>query len=296
MGADAQTATAMGVEHSIKASGFTVKMVACDFNERIHVLNYEAEDPRAMIRGLMSEARLRDYGKIFLKAPAFDRRPLEDAGMVFEATITGYYSGQPAAVMSLYLNEGRMQRPFESKQREILEAIESRDPDSSASDLPDGYHMEVATAADVEELAALYSTVFESYPYPITNPAYLKSTMSSHVLYRIVRNAENVIVAAASAETCPRHRNAEMTYFATLPSERGLGLAQHILAALEDDMREWALPNLYTIARARSAGMNRVFYNRGYSRTGTLVNNCHIAGDFEDMHVWCKSVEPAVQN
>jgi putative beta-lysine N-acetyltransferase len=120
--------------------------------------------------------------------------------------------------------------------------------------------------------------------------------MDSHVLYRIVRNAENVIVAAASAETCRRHHNAEMTDFATLPSERGLGLAQHLLSALEDDMREWSLPNLYTIARARSAGMNRVFYNRGYSRTGTLVNNCHIAGHFEDMHVWCKTLEPAVQN
>ena len=59
---------------------------------------------------------------------------------------------------------------------------------------------------------------------------------------------------------------------------------------------ERRIDNLYTIARARSAGMNRVFYNRGYRWTGTLVNNCHIAGDFEDMHVWCKSVEPAVHN
>ena len=29
-------------------------------------------------------------------------------------------------------------------------------------------------------------------------------------------------------------------------------------------MAEREIPNLYTIARARSAGMNRVFYNRGY--------------------------------
>ena len=36
--------------------------------------------------------------------------------------------------------------------------------------------------------------------------------------------------------------------------------------------------------------MNRVFYNRGYEMTGTLVNNCHIAGQFEDMHVWCWKV------
>jgi hypothetical protein len=34
--------------------------------------------------------------------------------------------------------------------------------------------------------------------------------------------------------------------------------------------------------------MTRVFYNRGYVYTGTLVNNCHISGGFEDMHVWCR--------
>ena len=78
--------------------------------------------------------------------------------------------------------------------------------------------------------------------------------------------------------------------FATRPDQRCLGLAQHLLAALEEDMDARTIPNLYTIARARSAGMNRVFYNRGYELTGTLVNNCHISGQFEDMHVWCKSL------
>ena len=98
------------------------------------------------------------------------------------------------------------------------------------------------------------------------------------------------MVAAASAETQPPHRSAEMTDFATLPEQRGAGLAQHLLAALESDMADLGIFNLYTIARARSAGMNRVFYNRGYEWTGTLVNNCHISGSFEDMHVWCRRI------
>ena len=291
MGAGTQSTVEMGVEHRVKASNFTVQMVVSDFNQRIQILDYEARKPGEMIRGLVSEAHRRGYGKIFLKAPVFDRKALEDAGMVFEATITGYFSGQPAVVMSLYLNDDRMERPFESEQDDILEAIGSRPPDPSVPDLPDGYRMAVAKTSDLDELALLYRTVFDSYPFPITDPEYLLSTMNSHVVYRIVRDADDVVVAAASAETCRRHRNAEMTDFATLPSQRGLGLAQHILAALEDDMAVRSIPNLYTIARARSAGMNRVFYNRGYSMTGTLVNNCHISGQFEDMHVWCKSLD-----
>ncbi len=293
MGIGTQSTSEMGVEHRIKASDFTVQMVVSDFNRRIQILDYEAREPRAMIRGLVAEARNRGYGKIFLKAPVFDREALEDAGMVFEATITGYFSGQPAVVMSLYLNDDRMKRPFESEQDGILDTIGSRPPDDSVPDLPDGYRMAVAEASDLEELATLYRTVFDSYPFPITDPEYLLSTMNSHVVYRIVRDTEGVVVAAASAETCRRHRNSEMTDFATLPNQRGLGLAQHILAALEEDMAVRSIPNLYTIARARSFGMNRVFYNRGYTMTGTLVNNCHISGQFEDMHVWCKTLEPS---
>jgi putative beta-lysine N-acetyltransferase len=296
MGTGTRVAIEMGVEHRIKGNGFTVQMVASDFNQRIQVLDYEAQDPEMMIRGLVSEAHLRGYGKIFVKAPAFDQEALEDAGMVREASITGYFSGQPAVVMSLYLRDDRMERPYQSEQDEILEAIVSRPPDSAVPNLPDGYRMVIAGDVDLEELAELYQKVFDSYPFPITDPDYLLSTMQSHVIYRIVRDAEGFVVAAASAETSRRYRNAEMTDFATLPNQRGLGLAQHILAALEDDMADLAIPNVYTIARARSFGMNRVFYNRGYERTGTLVNNCHISGQFEDMHVWGKTLESSLQS
>jgi putative beta-lysine N-acetyltransferase len=296
MGTGTRVAIEMGVEHRIKGNGFTVQMVASDFNQRIQVLDYEAQDPEMMIRGLVSEAHLRGYGKIFVKAPAFDQEALEDAGMVREASITGYFSGQPAVVMSLYLRDDRMERPYQSEQDEILEAIFSRPPDPAVPNLPDGYRMVIAEDVDLEKLAELYQKVFDSYPFPITDPDYLLSTMQSHVIYRIVRDAEGFVVAAASAETSRRYRNAEMTDFATLPNQRGLGLAQHILAALEDDMADLAIPNVYTIARARSFGMNRVFYNRGYEMTGTLINNCHISGQFEDMHVWGKTLESSLQS
>ena len=285
---EAATSLDMGVEYRIKGDGFTVQMIASDFNSRIQVLSYEAHDPGAMVRALVSEAQTRGYGKIFVKAPLVEKGALEDAGMIAEATITGYFSGEPAVVMSMFLDGERMQRPFESDQNGILDTIQSRPADSTVPELPEGYRLIVAESGDTHELAELYREVFASYPFPISDPTYLEATMKSHVVYRIVRDAAGALVAAASAETCRRYRNAEMTDFATLPSQRGLGLAQHILAALESDMSGWAIPNLYTVARARSAGMSRVFYNRGYEMTGTLVNNCHISGRFEDMHVWCK--------
>ncbi len=275
----------------LEGDGFNAKVYFSPLNERLQVLSYEALKPRTMVESLSKGAREAGFGKVFLKAPVHQRAAFEDAGMEAEATITGYFAGQPAVVMSLFLDPVRRERPFLDEQQEILDAIRSRPADPSVPELPEGYRMLLARPADADELAGLYRTVFASYPFPITEPEYLVSTMRSHVLYRIVRDHDGTVVAAASAETDPEHRNAEMTDFATLANQRGLGLAQHILAALESDMAERDIANLYTVARARSAGMSRVFYNRGYAWTGTLVNNCHIAGRFEDMHVWCLSLE-----
>jgi putative beta-lysine N-acetyltransferase len=274
----------------IKGDGFTATVFLSALNQRIQVLEYEAENAHSLVASLEERACDAGFGKVFLKAPVYDKTGLEDAGMSVEATITGYFAGQPAAVMSLFLSDQRRQRPSLELQDSIMEMIRKRPANPSVPPLPEGYRLLPAQPADADELAKLYRDVFDSYPFPINDPEYLVSTMENGVVYRIVRDERGALVAAASAETQPGLRNAEMTDFATLPDQRGLGLAQHILAALEEDMVDRGIPNLYTIARARSAGMSRVFYNRGYELTGTLVNNCHIAGRFEDMHVWCKSM------
>jgi len=274
----------------IEGAGFAARVYLSPLNQRIQVLSYEAEDTRRMVSDFVDKARNLGFGKIFLKAPLSDQARFEEAGMSAEASIGGYFNGKPAVVMSLFLTDERRRRPYADDQETILEKIRERPAGSAVSALPDGYQMHLGSLRDAEEVARLYGEVFASYPFPITDPEFISSTMKSNVLYRIVRDAKGVLVGAASAETSPKLHNAEMTDFATLPSQRGLGLAQHILAALEDDMVERDILNLFTIARALSAGMNRVFYSHGYEWTGTLVNNCHIAGQFEDMHVWCKSL------
>ena len=274
----------------IEEAGFEARVFFSTLNQRIQVLSYDAQDAHLMVADFEDKARTVGFGKVFLKAPLSEKVCFEEAGMCAEATIEGYFDGQSAVVMSLFINEERRQRPHAQEQDDILKKIRERPASSSVPALPDGYEMSPGGLRDAAEVACLYREVFASYPFPITDPGYIASTMKSNVLYRIVRDGNGVLVGAASAETSPERHNAEMTDFATLPSQRGLGLAQHILAALEDDMAEREILYLYTIARARSAGMNRVFYNRDYEWTGTLVNNCHIAGQFEDMHVWCKSL------
>jgi len=286
---DGLTASTANIPTRVQGDGFDARILFSPLNRRIQVLDYEANDTGALVESLGNGAREADFGKVFLKAPVHEQAGFEAAGMVAEATIDGYFAGQPAVVMSLFLDEERMHRPFADEEASILASIRSKPTKTAAPQTPADHTMTRATTADADDLAGLYDRVFASYPFPITEPDYLVSTMESHVVYRIVRNPAGALVAAASAEMDLEHRNAEMTDFATLPETRGLGLARLLLSALERDMARRGICNLYTVARARSAGMNRVFFNNDYSWTGTLVNNCHIAGGFEDMHVWCKN-------
>lgn len=274
---------------TVEGAGFAAKVVVSPFNDRLQVLEYRAEDLSKLARALAEAGEGHGFGKVFMKARADDRGELEAGGMVCEAMIPGYFGGDDAAVMAHFLSEDRTRRPFVEDQEEILDAVRERPPDPAPDPLPPGYTLVLARPDDLEGLAALYRAVFATYPYPIRDPAFLADAMGDNTVYAVIRDGDDALVAAASAEMDLQHGNAEMTDFATLPSQRGLGLAKTILVLLEDEMERRGIRCLYTIARARSFGMNRVFHNLGYVWSGTLVNNCHIAGQFEDMHVWYKN-------
>ncbi len=116
----------------------------------------------------------------------------------------------------------------ELKQAEQIEAC-LRLADSRASQqpapgsLPEGAHIRICTPEDAEEMSVLYKSVFETYPFPIHDPCYIRDTMQSHVLYFSVE-LSGKLIALSSAEMSPSYGNVEMTDFATDPAWRGHGL------------------------------------------------------------------------
>lgn len=114
--------------------------------------------------------------------------------------------------------------------------------------------------------------------------------MRRNVIYRLIRNGEGRCVSAASAEINDKHANAELTDCATDRDNRGRGLMHHILTALQVDPAERGIQTAYTMARAGSYGMNKAFFRLGFEYTGRLLNNCDIAGTFEDMNIWTKQL------
>jgi putative beta-lysine N-acetyltransferase len=142
---------------------------------------------------------------------------------------------------------------------------------------------------DMDALAGLYSKVFATYPFPVYDPAFLRSALSQGVVYfGAVKRGE--LLGAAACEVDVKSRSAEMTDFAVEARARGLGLSRHLLAAMEEKMQKTGILTLFTIARTLSHGMNLSFAKAGYGFSGSLVNNTNISGGIESMNVWFKRI------
>ena len=97
-------------------------------------------------------------------------------------------------------------------------------------------------------------------------------------------------VAAASADISQKYSNAELTDCATVPTLQGKGVMQFILQELEEILKQKNILTSYTLARAKSVGMNKSFFRLNYEYSGRLIKNCDIYGEFEDLNIWVKRI------
>jgi len=280
-----------GIKRKIVKPAFSAEIELSPFNQRIVLLSYQLKEKGTLaqlVELLDTLSKKNGFSKVWGKIPEEESWQFLSGGFIKEAVIPGYFGpGNDAAVCSRFYGRRKLSCNVELNSQMIKEMQQTVIPDCDVNPVPD-YHIRMACKDDIQQMADLYQQVFSTYPYPIYDPVFLQSSME-HTRYALVFR-DNLLAAAASAEMNFTYKNAEMTDFATLPSERGKGLACFILQNLEQEMKTFDIHCLYTIARSTSPGMNRVFMKMAYQYTGTLVNNCHIAGDFDDMNVYYKMI------
>lgn len=259
-------------------------------NNRIYLMKADHEEIPELIPQLDQLAEAKGYTKIFAKVPARETAVFVNQGYTIEARVPGFYRGQEEAVfLGKYLcPERRCEGKPELLKQIIMTAQEKGDAEST-TELDHGFRFRVAVKDDVEEMAKLYQKVFDTYPFPIQDPAYLAQTMEDNLVYfGIWQNGH--LLALASSEIDYQGQNAEMTDFATDPDCRGQGLASFLLTRMEQQMAKSDIKTAFTIARAYSYGMNITFAKQGYDYSGTLTNNTNISGQLESMNVWHKTL------
>lgn len=259
-------------------------------SNRVYLMSLAPDDMPEVLPYLDSLALTKGYTKIFAKVPMRALNLFKRNGYAPEAIVPGLYKGrEDVCFMGKYFSETRRQEKKTELVKRALETARGKDV-QQPSDLPENLHCRPTHTEDAEVMAKLYRLVFATYPFPIHDPEYLRSTMASHVVYHGVWDGDRLI-ALASAETDPAGQNAEMTDFATHPDYRAQGLANYLLASLEEATARRGIRTVYTIARAYSFGMNITFAKSGYSYSGTLTHNTQISGQLESMNVWHKPLE-----
>ena len=260
------------------------------YNNRVYLMKLAESDGKAIIPYLDQLAKTNGYTKIFAKVPGTLKYAFETNAYVQEAFIPQFYQLQESVCfMAKYLKAERKTDPNLERIKKVLETAKAKTAAIDRVELAPQFSFHIATEADIPQMVAVYKKVFATYPFPIHDPQYLKTTMNRNIRYFVICQSEK-IVALSSAEIDFEGRNVEMTDFATLPEYRGLCFALYLLYQMETVLKKTDIRCFYTIARAMSYGMNITFAKRGYNYSGTLVNNTNISGQLESMNIWYKIV------
>lgn len=224
--------------------------------------------------------------KIIVKAKNEEFIHFLSQGYRHEGSIPGYFKGESMHFLCSYLNEDRSRDKNYLVEKERIDKIIS----GPHSQYNTKYSFEIREIEgdEFETLAQFYASIFAVYPTPVHEPAHLRNCHAAGTRYLAVYEGDR-LVSAASAEINSRFRNAELTDCATRPEYQGKGLIYLLLNALEQLLLEQGISCHYTLARSGSFGMNKAFYNLGFSYSGKLINNCHIYSGIENMNVWYKN-------
>jgi len=259
-------------------------------NNRIYLMKYDSRDQAQIIDLLDDLACKAGYTKVFAKIPQAEEGHFRKAGYQTEARIPRFACGREDYVfMGKYFDDVRSESKDLAHITQVLSVAQSKAKSRTGEslDLPEGMHMKILSPIHTTEMAQLYALVFETYPFPIHDPAYLLQTMEENIIYFGIF-FENRLIALSSSETDIAFLNSEMTDFAILPAYRGQNFSLILLHRMEEEMRSKGYKMFYTIARAMSYGMNATFAKADYIFGGTLINNTNISGTIESMNIWYK--------
>jgi len=277
----------MSIEQLISSGGIVID----PHNQRIRVLSYGTEQIPEIHQGLVDIAKEKGLDKIIVYAKKADCPAFLLRGYQQEGKIDGFFQGENAHMLSLFLSEERrLSRAPEVAEANLLVSLQKAGQ-ASKRELPEAYRIRVATLEDAGQLSRLYLQVFSAYPTPMDDPAYVKKTMAEGTYY-VVAEKDGEIACAASAEISQAFGSAELTDCATDPGHAGKGLLQPLFFALEAHLEKQGIFYLYTLTRAQSAAMNITAAKQGFQYRGRLINNCIIATGFEDMNIWVKPLRP----
>lgn len=203
------------------------------FNDRIYLMKLDKSDNPEILDYMDELALKKKYSKIFAKVPEYAKKDFLEHGYTVEAHIPGFFnSKKDVYFLGKYFSEDRKNDSNSELDEKVLKTAISKSNESFSEKHADNFSYRICTEKDIPDIVNVYKKVFETYPFPIHDPAYIKKTMNMNVIYFAFFDRDK-IVSLSSAEIDPDSCNSEMTDFATLPEYRRLGLSGFLLNIME---------------------------------------------------------------
>jgi putative beta-lysine N-acetyltransferase len=257
-------------------------------NKRLVVNGYpQGTIPSLFSRHLIDLAVRKKLEKIWIWAlpadvPEFLRCSFRIEGSLFSGNYEEFVIS-----LAYFVSEARGHSDMLQAEHDIIQSVRMK-PISQSQRLPLGMELKILNESFAQQISELLTQVFISYPSPVENSQYIRTLIQNGNVFAGAFIQEQLIGVAA-AYPDPILNRCEMTDCATLEKYRGYSLSERLLYILEHEVQKHGSFSLYTLARAQSYGMNRVFHKLGYRYQGRLINNCDIAGSFEDMNLWIRN-------
>lgn len=264
-----------------------VEVLVDNINGRLKILAYPCLSAKA-ITDTVVFARAAGLGKVMSNCRSKHLPPFQNCGFKIEGMINGYFKGEDAYCVALFIDQQRAV-PVDQAAADIILRRCVEEPKRFAGEANHPYIIRNAEAADIPQMIQLFASVFATYPSPVFSSDYLRQVINTQILFKVAVE-KGQIISIASADVDKSNLIAEITDCATYPEHRGRGILPHLILALEYDLEHKGFLNLYSLSRAINPGINQAFSKLDYQYGGRLVNNCHICEGFEDMNIWVKSV------
>ncbi|MDD3593357.1 MAG: putative beta-lysine N-acetyltransferase [Candidatus Gastranaerophilales bacterium] len=259
-------------------------------NNRVYLMKLSKSDCSYILKYVNNLALEEGLTKIFAKVPTSLQGDFFNDGYIQEAFVKKFFKGEENChFLCKYFSSDRQEFYDKEEIEKIKKICFEKERDFQPLKLDGKFSIKQLAKNHAVKMTKIYKTIFKSYPFPIFDPGYIKKTMAENIDY-FGAFCGNSLVAVSSCEMDLENLNSEMTDFAVLPEYRGHNIAYYLLQSMEAAAKSKGIKTFYTIARAKSAGMNITFAKSNYTYSGALVNNTNISGSIETMNVWYKNI------
>lgn len=257
-------------------------------NDRVYITDATIELPNAFHKEVEDFAKKGGYSKIIAKVKDAQVLPFLQRGYQIEATVPGYFGLQDAIFISRFFDESRAECDHSDLSDGIINEVQNADlwqPSSFSQPVL----FRKCNQADVRALSKLYQLAFSSYGSPIGDENYISRSIDSGVDYFCVEYMD-AIVACVRIEYEKDAPNARLYDTVVLSQFRNEGIASALIFEVSKYLKSNDVEFIYSVCRASSFAINKVFARLDFEYGGRLVNNNHVNNKLVSMNVWSQKL------